>query len=142
MNYSVPYLQNNESFNPLFAKMKERFCSGGTIAERMAIQAGICKKRSNVGASKAKAARGNAILQNTVKKPSTKRSFFTLKSLGTLSMTLLITGILFFSGASLEGVQHNLMSSKNADDAYSAYFASEPEHGTLCFANDSISELL
>ena len=36
----------NETFNPLFAKMQERFCANGTIAERMAIEAGIMKKQN------------------------------------------------------------------------------------------------
>ena len=141
MNYSVPHLQNNESFNPLFAKMKERFCSGGTIAERMAVEAGICKKRSVFTAKNTR--RGEIIETMKTKKASpAKKAFFSLKSLGTVSMTLLITGILFFSGASLEGVQNSLMTSKSEDAVYSDYFVSEAEHGTLYFADESLPEYL
>ena len=144
MNYSVPNLQNNESFNPLFAKMRERFCSGGTIAERMAVEAGICKKRS----SKATKTASKSALHTSVikavdeKKHFAKRTFFSLKSLGTVSMTLLITGILFFSGASFEGVQNSLLANKPVESAYSDSFVFEGEHGSLYFADESLPEYL
>ena len=138
MNYSVPYLQNNESFNPLFAKMRERFCADGTIAEKMAIEAGICKKRT----AKAIVSERKASTGSSKKTHSFGRRFFNLKSLGTVSMTLLITGILFFSGASLEGVQRNFMASeKNGRPAYN-YIENDFEQGTLYFADESLPEIL
>jgi hypothetical protein len=100
MNYSVPYLQSNESYNPLFNKMKERFCADGTLAEKMAIEAGICKKRSKKSSIPAK---------KEMRRPT--RAFFSLKSIGAVSMSLLITGVLFLSGASFEGVQKSFLAS-------------------------------
>ena len=66
-----------------------------------------------------------------------------MKSLGTVCMTLLITGILFFSGASLEGVQSNFMASEYAEKAaYNAHIVTDSENGTLYFADESLPEIL
>ena len=138
MNNSVPYLQNNESYNPLYAKMRERFCVNGTIAEKMAIEAGIYKKPS-----KKAILNERKVSQGTPKKAhSIRKRFFNLKTLGTVSMTLLITGILFFSGASLEGVQDNFMASSRKGKVSYNYIDSDSEHGTLYFADESLPETL
>ncbi len=144
VNNSVPYLQNNESFNPLFAKMKERFCAEGTIAERMAIEAGICKKRSRrVSASEYHMTHGNSLpkRESFGKKSGFKKAFFSLKSFGAVSMSVLILGILFLSGASFEGVQRNMLASE-ASQGTDAYILSEAELGTLYFADESLPETL
>ncbi len=132
MNNSVPYLQSNESFNPLFTKMKERFCADGTIAEKMAIEAGICKKRSKRDFSRAKRTESHYM----------KKAFFSLKSLGAVSMSLLITGVLFLSGASFEGVQKNFLATGADEQTSESYISTEMEGGTLYFAHESIAELL
>lgn len=131
MNYSVPYLQSNESYNPLFTKMKERFCAEGTLAERMAVEAGICKKLSKKPSVSA------------AKEPRrVRRAFFSLKSLGAVSMSLLITGMLFLSGASFEGVQKSFLESGAEDSMGKAYIVSEQEIGALYFAHEDLAELL
>lgn len=95
--------EKNAAFNPLFAKMQERFCVGGTIAEKMAIEAGLSKKRTR----KASTARDNA-LPRTKAKRSFSKSFFNLKNLGALAMGLLLTSVLFLSGASFSGIREDL----------------------------------
>ena len=134
MNYSVSYTKSNETCNPLFEKMRERFCADGTLAERMAIEAGLCKKRSK------KSLAGVLCAEESEKKARISlKSFFSLKALGTVSMSVLIAGILFFSGASLEGVHTNMTASESA---YDAYIVSESEHGALYFANECLPEVL
>ena len=134
MNYSVPYKQDNEIYNPLFAKMRERFCADGTLAEKMAIEAGLCKKHSK--RSIARILNVNAFEKDP---RFSGKKFFSLKTLGTVSMSLLISGILFFSGASTEGVHDNMTASRSAREAY---VVSESEHGALYFANDTLPEIL
>ncbi|MBE6655330.1 MAG: hypothetical protein E7609_00470 [Ruminococcaceae bacterium] len=144
MNNAVPYLQNNESFNPLFAKMKERFCSEGTIAERMAIEAGLCKKRSKrVSSSEYHMTHGNSLPKRASVKKSFgfKKAFFSLKSLGAVSMSILIMGVLFLSGASFEGVQKNMLTSEVAQSV-DTHMLSETELGTLYFAAEALPETL
>ena len=131
MNHSVPYLQSNESYNPLFTKMKERFCADGTIAERMAIEAGICKKRSKKSFSPIASVR---------KERHIKKMFFSLKGIGAVSMSLLITGVLFFSGASLEGVQASLKADSNSVPSVETYIVTETENGAMYFAHEGIAE--
>ena len=131
MYNSVPYLQSNESYNPLFTKMKERFCADGTLAEKMAIEAGICKKRSKKESHiQAKEAR------------RTGKMLFNLKSVGAVSMSLLITGVLFLSGASFNGVQKSFMATDAEAQMSESYIVSEEEVGTLYFAHESLAELL
>ena len=145
MNRSVPYLENNESFNPLFAKMRERFCAEGTIAERMAIEAGFCKKRSKRSYSNEyHMTHGNSLPnRGHVKKAIRfKKSFLSLKGLGAVTMSILITGVLFLSGASFEGVQKSFLAAGALKDATDTYILSETELGTLYFRDESLPEAL
>lgn len=146
MNYSVPYLENNESFNPLFAKMRERFCSEGTIAERMALEAGICKKRSRkVYTGEYHMTHGNSLpTRGHAKKAfGLKKSLFSLKSLGAVSMSVLIMGVLFLSGASFEGVQKSFLAAEAVGDMTpDTRILTETELGTLYFAAESLPETL
>ena len=146
MNNSVPYLENNESFNPLFAKMRERFCAEGTLAERMAVEAGICKKRSKrVSASEYRMTHGNSLPQRAHAKSMSgfKKAFFSLKSFGAASMSVLVLGVLFLSGASFEGIQKSVMASERPEGAVTdTYIISESELGTLYFADESLPEAL
>jgi hypothetical protein len=107
MNQSIPYFQSNVSYNPLFAKMRERFCADGTIAEKMAAEAGLCKKHSRrTGANEYHMTHGNSLpKRHHVAKKSTLGSFFSLKRLGILSVSMLIAGTVFFSGATFEGIR-------------------------------------
>ena len=131
MNYSVPYLQSNESYNPLFNKMKERFCADGTLAEKMAIEAGICKKRSK---------KSSIPVKKEMRRPT--RAFFSLKSIGAVSMSLLITGVLFLSGASFEGVQKSFLANSADEKVSESYIVSEHEVGSLYFAHENLAESL
>lgn len=143
MNNPVPYLQNNEAFNPLFAKMKERFCADGTLAERMAVEAGLCKKRSKKSSSEYHMTHGNFLPHHEKSKKSSglKRTLFSLKSLGAVSMSVLIMGVLFFSGATFEGMQKNFLASDGVA-SNDTYIVSESELDTLYFADESLPELL
>lgn len=145
MNHSVPNLQNNESFNPLFAKMRERFCAEGTIAERMAIEAGLCKKRSKkISANEYHMTHGNSLPKPShTKSFGWKKSFFSLKSLGAVSMSVLIMGVLFLSGVSFEGVQKNFLASEAATETIAdAYILADAESGTLYFEAEGLPETL
>ena len=146
MNNSVPYLQNNETFNPLFAKMRERFCADGTLAERMAVEAGLCKKRSKKhSSSEYHMTHGNSLPRHEGAKraSSFRKTLFSLKSFGSVSMSVLIMGILFFSGATFEGMQKNFLASNTSDSVEkNTYIISETEIGTLYFADESLPDLL
>ena len=117
MNQSIPYFQDNASFNPLFAKMRERFCAEGTIAERMAAEAGLCKKRTRrTVATEYHMTHGNSLpKRHHAAKKGGIRSFFSLKHLGVLSVSMLIVGTLFFSGATFESIQRSFVQSAGTD---------------------------
>lgn len=143
MNNSVPYLQNNEAFNPLYAKMRARFCTNGTIAEQMAVEAGICKKRARrVTASEYRITHGNALPSRESAKGHLgfKKAFFNLRTFGAASMAMLVLGMLFFSGVSFEGVQARFMASADKGDAL--IISEFSEDGILYFRDESLPELL
>lgn len=147
MNNSVPYLQNNEAFNPLYVKMRERFCEGGTIAEKMAVEAGICQKRKKkVSASEYRITHGNALPSRTETKKHLgfKKAFFNLKNFAAASMAVLVIGMLFLSGISFEDVQARFMASANVA-AVGTYIVSEIpeiEIDVLYFADNSLPDTL
>ncbi len=150
MNRSVPYLQNNESFNPLFAKMKERFCADGTIAEKMAVEAGLCKKGyGKKSASECHMTRGNFLphIKRTKKASCLKKAVFNLKNLGAASMTVLLVSILFLSGASVEGIQESLTATKSIRESTASEVnilseTPDTEIDALYFADESLPELI
>ncbi len=97
---SAAYQANHMEFNPLYEKMKSRFCQNGTVAEQL-----LSRARSS---EKSKVARPSAEYNMThanslpkAKKKIEKRSFFTLKSINTACMLLLIAGTVLFSGAAV-----------------------------------------
>lgn len=144
MNNPVPYLQNNEAFNPLYAKMRERFCADGTLAERMAVEAGLCKKRSKrLPSSEYHMTHGNSLPRHEQSKKFAgfRKTLFSLKSFGAVSMSVLILGVLFFSGATFEGMQKNFLASDGVAST-DTYIVSEGELDTLYFADESLPELL
>ena len=127
----------NETFNPLFAKMQERFCANGTIAERMAVEAGIMKKQSKKS--------GERRTQKVRKARATgfKSAIFNLKNVGVASMCVLCLSVLFFSGATLGGVKESFtasqMSPKFEDAKISAEEAPSFANATYLVADDTVT---
>lgn len=119
MNTTVPYIQDNTAFNPLYAKMRERFCSDGTLAEKMAAEAGLCKKhtkRSIADDYRMRSARALPYSKTKKKLAALRRSIFNLKNFGAISMTVLVMGILFLSGTSFDGIQKSFTSHMTLED--------------------------
>lgn len=106
--------EKNAAFNPLFAKMQERFCAGGTIAEKMAIEAGLTKKRARRAVVSARTTGGDAASSRKEKRGLIK-SLFNLKNLGAIAMGILLTSVLFLSGASFSGIREGLAANTPAD---------------------------
>ena len=92
---------NNNEFNPLFEKMRERFCQNGTVAEQLAERAAKYNKRK----PKRVTAEQHMTVANFLPKASAantkKRSFFSLKNINSACLLLLIAGTVLFSGATL-----------------------------------------
>ena len=129
--------ERNEAFNPLFAKMQERFCVGGTIAEKMAAEAGLSKKRSKKTAS---VVRDTAHKSASRKAHSFPKGLFNLKNLGALAMGVLLTSVLFLSGASFSGIREGMTESKPIAGAASEQVTatdSELSTDVLYFATES-----
>ena len=86
---------------------------------------------------------GNSLPKNASAKRHScfKKAFFSLKSFGAVSMSVLIMGVLFLSGASFEGVQKNMLASESSQNV-DTYILSETELGTLYFADESIPVML
>ena len=127
----------NETFNPLFAKMQERFCANGTIAERMAVEAGIMKKQSKKS--------GERRTQKVRKARATgfKSAIFNLKNVGVASMCVLCLSVLFFSGATLGGVKESFtasqMSPRFEDAKISAEEVPSLANATYLVADDTVT---
>jgi hypothetical protein len=114
--------ETNETFNPLFAKMQERFCANGTIAERMATEAGILKKRSK------KASVSRRTSMNKERVGNMRRMIFNLKNCGIASMCVLCLSVLFFSGASIGGLRKSFSAtSASASVAQESIVSEEQE---------------
>ena len=79
--------------------------------------------------------------EKSKKSSGLKRTLFSLKSLGAVSMSVLIMGVLFFSGATFEGMQKNFLASDGVA-SNDTYIVSESELDTLYFADESLPELL
>ena len=103
MDQTIPFLSNNEAFNPLYAKMKERFSSNGTVAEQMAAQAKVYMKKSHRPSSEYHMTHANSLPKPTAKKKrvSLCRSIFNLRRVGVACMSLLVAGTVAFSGFAL-----------------------------------------
>lgn len=103
MNY-LAFESNDTEFNPLFEKMRERFCQNGTVAEQLSARAAKYKKQK----PKRVTAEHHMTMANSLPKESSraqagtkKRSFFSLKSINSACMLLLIAGTVLFSGAAI-----------------------------------------
>ena len=94
---------NNTEFNSLYEKMRERFCANGTVAEQLLQRAAEYKKT----ASKRVTAEHHMTTANSLPKESAreasekKRNFFSLRSVGSACMLLLVAGTVLFSGAAI-----------------------------------------
>ncbi len=97
---SAAYQANNMEFNPLYEKMKSRFCKNGTVAEQLLSRA-RASKRSKPTRPSAEYNMTHANSLPKAKQKTDKRSFFTLKSINTACMLLLIAGTVLFSGAAV-----------------------------------------
>lgn len=127
----------NETFNPLFAKMQERFCANGTIAERMAVEAGIMKKQSK------KSNERRAPVARKARAVGFKSAIFNLKNIGVASMCVLCLSVLFFSGATLGGVKESFAASQMSSTFKDAKITTGAEFPTAnaayLAADDAIS---
>ena len=82
MNY-LAFESNNNEFNPLFEKMRERFCQNGTVAEQLSKRAAKYRKQK----PKRVTAEHHMTMANSLPKDSScshtatakKRSFFSLR---------------------------------------------------------------
>ena len=116
--------QTNETVNPLFAKMQERFCANGTIAEQMAIEAGLMKKRSR----KMSVSRRNAATKECA--ANRRKAIFNLKNCGIVSMCVLFLSVLFFSGASIDGLQKSFSAERSVNSAVKTSIMAEEQEVT------------
>ncbi len=96
---TVSYQANNTEFNPLYEKMKKRFCKNGTVAEQLLARAGAGKKKFYHHASGDIMTHANSLPRE--KATECKRSFFNLRNINAACMILLIAGTVLFSGAAL-----------------------------------------
>jgi hypothetical protein len=113
MQNTIPFHQNNLEYNPLFAKMQERFCAGGTIAERMEKKAAEYMRNNPMQTcGEYHMTHANSLPKRCTEKKkkrfSFKKNLFSMRHISTLCMALLIGGTLAFSGASLSGVVSSL----------------------------------
>lgn len=100
MNYYG--FESNNEFNPLFEKMRERFCQNGTIADQLTARAAKYHKEK----PKRVTAEQHMTVANFLPHISKgtaikKRSFFSLKNINSACLLLLIAGTVLFSGAAL-----------------------------------------
>lgn len=118
MNTTITDFQSTASANPLFAKMWERFCEDGTLAERMSVEAGISKRKKRkqpaaLSASEYSMTHGNSLprRKEEKRKAGVARAIFSLKNLVAVSLGVLMIGILFLSGASFTGIRQSFAES-------------------------------
>ena len=146
MNKTVTDFESGATTNPLFAKMWERFCEDGTLAERLSVEAGISKRKkrkqtSAPSASEYSMTHGNSLPRATEKKRarSLSRAIFSLKNFVVLSLAILMVGILFLSGASFTGIQQSFAEkapslAPSASDQIFTENMGDPMLATLYFA--------
>ncbi len=134
MQNNIPFHQNNLEYNPLFAKMKDRFCTGGTIAEKMQKKAEeYLKNNPAQTCGEYHMTHANSLpkrAENKKKNRTFKSSFFSMRNISTACMALLIGGTVLFSCASVG----NLFSSVGLDTAENAVPSIAEE--TLIFEQD------
>lgn len=154
MNKTVTDFQTAASANPLFAKMWERFCEDGTLAERMSVEAGISKRKKRKqptapSASEYSITHGNSLprRKEETRKTGVARALFSLKNLVAVSLGVLMIGILFLSGASFTGIRQSFAASAPATSTLltEQIFTESAEDATvdsIYFAADDMPEVL
>lgn len=86
--------------NPLYEKMRSRFCQNGTVAEQLLARTKGAKKKKFYHHDSADIMmHANSLPRE--KAPECKRSFFSLRNVNAACMLLLIAGTVLFSGAAL-----------------------------------------
>ncbi len=95
--------ESNTEFNPLFEKMRERFCAEGTVAEQLAKRAAEYTKSKSKHPSLEQHMKVANSLPKTVAVATVgkKRKFFSLGNVGSACMLLLVAGTVLFSGAAI-----------------------------------------
>ncbi len=96
---------NNIEFNPLYEKMRERFCKNGTIAEQLLARAAEYKKTAPKRVSHEEHMKTANSLPKAAAKKS-KRGFFSLHKASSACMLLLIAGTVLFSGAAIGTIRN------------------------------------
>lgn len=131
--------QTNAKYNPLYLKMKKRFCVGGTIAEKMEKKAADHMKASPVlSFSEYHMTHANSLPARAEKTRtrafSGKQRIFSLRRVSTACMALLIGGTLLFSGATVSS-----FFTADEGDA-SALFLADASVKTLSMDDVSVTE--
>ena len=98
------YQANNTEFNPLYEKMKERFCQNGTIAEQIVMISRTNRRKKNHRASTDYSLTNANSLPENKRTVTAPRRFFTLRNINAACMLLLIAGTLLFSGAAVGSI--------------------------------------
>lgn len=141
---ATPHFENNEFFNPLFAKMKERFCADGTIAEKMAIEAGLVKKRRKKGVAKKSADTRSSL--GSMHLSDLKESVFNWKNVGIASMSALLLGVVLFSGASFGKIHESFAAKTQTNTFRAAEILTEEDNefgaDMLCVANENTPDTI
>jgi len=98
--------QNDTNYNPLFEKMQARFCKGGTIAERLTKSAKEFKKSHPRRVSEEfHMTHANSLpKEHTAKKKTAKKGFFSLHTINTTCLLVLIAGTIVFAGSAIGAV--------------------------------------
>ena len=123
---------NNNEFNPLFEKMRERFCQNGTVAEQLAARAAKYNKHKpkRVTAEQHMTV-ANFLPKAPVTSGAKKRSFFSLKNINSACLLLLIAGTVLFSGATLgslrteSGIKNSFVSKPGVSQEENLIFSEE-----------------
>ena len=122
---------NNTEFNPLFEKMRERFCSEGTVAEQLAKRASEYKKTKKRIAPEHHLTTANSLPRVAAETKAKKRSFFGIKNVGSACVRLLAASTVLFSGAAIG----SLRADEPVSTAVLSTQAAEAEETMVLFEN-------
>ena len=120
MQNNIPFHRNNMEYNPLFAKMQDRFCAGGTIAEKMQKKAEeYMRSTPSQTCGEYHMTHANSLPKRSTDKKKRRFSFgkslFSMRNITTACMALLIGGTILFSGASVGNLFSSVQAEKGAD---------------------------
>ena len=97
---TIAYKSNNMEFNPLYEKMKSRFCAEGTIADQLRSRASDSKKsKAQRRSAEYDMTHANSLPRALAK--TAKKSFFTLRNVNTACILLLVAATILFSGVAI-----------------------------------------